>query len=78
MLTICSEPGCSTLVMGGRCLEHERRPIREFVRGRPLITAVPPQTETYGFGVGTLAATGAVHTFDVGGSAHVERDLPRT
>jgi hypothetical protein len=78
MLTICSEPGCSTLVMGGRCLEHERRPVREFVRGRPLVTATAPQTEAYGFDVATLAATGAVHTFDVGRSARVERDLPRT
>ena len=78
MLTICSEPGCSTIVMGGRCLEHERRPIREFVRGRPLISASPPQTETYGHGIATLAASGAVHTFDVGRTAHVELDLPRT
>jgi hypothetical protein len=78
MLTICSEPGCSTLVMGGRCLEHERLPVREFVRGRPLISAAPPQTETFGFGVATLAASGSVHTFDVGRSAHVELELSRT
>ena len=77
MLTICSEPGCSTLVMGGRCLEHERRPTRVFVRGRPLISATP-QTGTYGYGVATLAATGAVHTLDTGHSARVELDLPRT
>jgi hypothetical protein len=36
MLTTCSEPGCATLVMGGRCLEHERRSTRIFVRGRPF------------------------------------------
>ena len=77
MLTICSEPGCSTLVMGGRCVEHERRPTRVFVRGRPLLTTAP-RTETYGYGVATFAATGAVHTLDVGSSAHVELDLPRT
>jgi hypothetical protein len=39
MLTTCSEPGCATLVMGGRCLEHERGPTRIFVRGRPFATA---------------------------------------
>jgi hypothetical protein len=77
MLTICSEPGCSTLVMGGRCLEHETGPIREFVRGRPLISAVP-QADVYGHGVATLAGSGTVGTFDVGRSAHVELDLPRT
>jgi hypothetical protein len=76
MLTICSEPGCSTLVMGGRCLEHETSPTRVFVRGRPLIAAAP-RTETFGYGVGSFAATGAVHSLDVGRSAHVELDLPR-
>jgi hypothetical protein len=38
MLTICSEPGCKTIVMGGRCLEHDRRQVKTFVRGRPFIT----------------------------------------
>jgi hypothetical protein len=37
MLTICSEPGCKTIVMGGRCLEHERRQVKTYVRGRPYI-----------------------------------------
>ncbi|MGH3132976.1 MAG: hypothetical protein ACRDNY_04405 [Gaiellaceae bacterium] len=37
MLTTCSEPGCSTLVMGGRCIEHERPQMRVFVRGRPYV-----------------------------------------
>ena len=38
MLTTCSVPGCSTLVMGGRCLEHEALPSRVFVRGRPFVS----------------------------------------
>jgi hypothetical protein len=36
MLTICTEPGCTTLVMGGRCVEHEPSQTRLFVRGRPF------------------------------------------
>jgi hypothetical protein len=39
MLTTCSEPGCATLVMGGRCIEHDQVPTRVFVRGRPLVAA---------------------------------------
>jgi hypothetical protein len=39
MLTTCSEPGCATLVLGGRCIEHERPATRVFVRGRPLAGA---------------------------------------
>jgi hypothetical protein len=35
MLTTCSEPGCATLVLGGYCVEHERRPVGTYVRGRP-------------------------------------------
>jgi hypothetical protein len=32
----CAWPGCETLVVGGFCLEHEVRPKRVFVRGRPF------------------------------------------
>jgi hypothetical protein len=36
MLSVCSEPGCTTLVFGdGVCLAHETRRVRKFVRGRP-------------------------------------------
>jgi hypothetical protein len=35
MLTTCNEPGCATLVLGGYCVEHERRPVSTYVRGRP-------------------------------------------
>lgn len=40
MLTTCVEPGCETLVMGGRCIEHERPQTRVFVRGRPFASSV--------------------------------------
>jgi hypothetical protein len=63
MLTTCSEPGCATLVMGGRCIEHERRPTRVFVRGRPL--AASARTGASGHTAATLAATPAVQAFDV-------------
>jgi hypothetical protein len=38
MLSVCTEPGCNTYVLGvGPCLAHERRAEREFVRGRPYV-----------------------------------------
>lgn len=54
MLTTCSEPGCVTLVMGGRCLEHQRGPTRIFVRGRPFAAA--PTTDAAGHAITTAAA----------------------
>jgi hypothetical protein len=36
LLTTCVEPGCTTLCMGGRCVEHDRPRTRVFVRGRPF------------------------------------------
>jgi hypothetical protein len=40
MLTICTEPGCTLLVMGGgKCVEHEPRQTHVFVRGRPFVSA---------------------------------------
>jgi hypothetical protein len=36
MLSVCSHPGCTTLVFGdGVCLAHETGHVRKFVRGRP-------------------------------------------
>lgn len=35
MLTRCAEPGCSTLGFGRRCISHEPKLTRVFVRGRP-------------------------------------------
>jgi hypothetical protein len=37
LLTTCAEPDCQTLVLGGWCVEHDRRPPRVFVRGRPYV-----------------------------------------
>ncbi|MCI0634479.1 MAG: hypothetical protein L0206_11280 [Actinobacteria bacterium] len=76
MLTTCSEPGCATLVMGGRCLEHERHPDRAFVRGRPF-AGDRPETAGSGYGVATLAATGAVSTLDLPESAELAFEIRR-
>lgn len=61
MLTTCSEPGCATLVMGGRCIEHERQPARTFVRGRPFAPRTESRLELVATGLSSLSATGAVH-----------------
>jgi hypothetical protein len=63
MLTTCSEPGCATLVMGGRCLEHERRPTRIFVRGRPF--AATPATDAAGHAVTTVSAAVPVRPLEL-------------
>jgi hypothetical protein len=76
MLTTCSEPGCATIVMGGRCLEHERRPRRTFVRGRPF-DGDEPDTAPTGYGVASLTAMGAVSSFDVPDTAQLAHELPR-
>ncbi len=39
MLKTCTEPGCTTWVLGGACLEHEQPQTRVFVRGRPFVRA---------------------------------------
>jgi hypothetical protein len=64
MLTTCSEPGCATLVMGGRCIEHEQVTTRVFVRGRPLVAAPPRVDEVVGHGAATLATNGATRTVE--------------
>ena len=63
MLTTCSEPGCATLVMGGRCIEHDEIPTRVFVRGRPLVR---PQRRTgaSGYGAGAFATSGVARTLE--------------
>lgn len=63
MLTTCSEPGCATLVMGGRCIEHERPATRVFVRGRPLVGA-HARTKGAVYGARTLRTTAVAHTHD--------------
>ena len=38
MLSICSEPGCTTMVIGGGpCVSHEPHVNRVFLRGRPFV-----------------------------------------
>jgi len=76
MLTTCSEPGCVTIVMGGRCLEHERRPSRTFARGRPF-ESEQPGTAPSGYGVATLAATGAASALDLPEPAELTHELSR-
>ena len=63
MLTTCNEPGCATLVMGGRCIEHEKPPTRVFVRGRPVVAA-QRRTGGAGYGLRTMATTGVARTHD--------------
>ena len=43
MLAVCSVPGCSTITMGGTCVEHDVPVTTEFPRGRPY---VPSRTHT--------------------------------
>ena len=74
MLTTCSEPGCTTLVMGGRCLEHEKAPTRIFVRGRPF--AVAAETDVSGHGLATIGATAPARTLELHGTGSA-LTLPR-
>ncbi|HEX5583898.1 hypothetical protein [Gaiella sp.] len=37
LLTPCSAPGCSTLTMGGTCVEHDVPVTTIFPRGRPYV-----------------------------------------
>ncbi len=41
MLRQCSEPGCITLTLGGRCIDHEMVVLRELPRGVPHPLPVP-------------------------------------
>ena len=37
MLSVCPEPGCTTLTMGGTCVEHDPPVTTVFPRGRPYV-----------------------------------------
>jgi hypothetical protein len=37
LLRTCTHPGCGTLTLGDTCVEHERRTVRDFPRGRPFV-----------------------------------------
>ena len=38
MLSVCPEPGCSMLTMGGTCVEHDPPVTITFPRGRPHVS----------------------------------------
>ena len=37
MLSVCPEPGCTTLTMGGTCVAHDPPVKATFTRGRPFV-----------------------------------------
>jgi hypothetical protein len=37
MLSVCPEPGCTTLTMGGTCVAHDPPVTATFTRGRPYV-----------------------------------------
>ena len=37
MLSVCPEPGCTTLTMGGTCVAHDAPVTVTFTRGRPYV-----------------------------------------
>ena len=37
MLSVCTEPGCTMLTMGGTCVEHDPPVTVTFARGRPYV-----------------------------------------
>jgi hypothetical protein len=40
MLAVCPVPGCSTITMGGTCVEHDQPVTTVFPRGRPYVPDV--------------------------------------
>jgi hypothetical protein len=52
MLTACSAPGCSTLTMGGTCVEHDPPVSATYPRGRPYVARLtsPPELSLVGGG----------------------------
>ena len=45
MLSTCTEPGCTTLTMGGTCVEHDLPVTVTFERGRPFVVEASPAVE---------------------------------
>lgn len=39
MLSLCTEPGCTTLTLGGTCVAHDPPVKLVFTRGRPFTPA---------------------------------------
>lgn len=47
LLTVCPVPGCSTLTMGGTCVEHDPPVKTTFPRGRPYIGKSAAHAESF-------------------------------
>ena len=45
MLSVCPEPGCTTLTMGGTCVAHDPPMTVTFERGRPFVTNAAADAE---------------------------------
>jgi hypothetical protein len=37
ILTVCLAPDCSTLTLGGTCVDHDPRDLPTYPRGRPFV-----------------------------------------
>jgi hypothetical protein len=44
MLSVCPEPGCTTLTMGGTCVAHDPPVTVTFTRGRPYVGKAAAET----------------------------------
>jgi hypothetical protein len=47
MLRECSEPGCVTLTLGGRCIAHEPGVVAEMPRGVPYLLPASMSEEAW-------------------------------
>lgn len=41
LLSVCPVEGCTTLTMGGTCVEHDPPATAVFERGRPFVATAP-------------------------------------
>ena len=44
LLTACTKPGCSTMTMGGTCVEHDMPSLVVYPRGRPFPALQPARS----------------------------------
>jgi len=45
MLSVCPVEGCTTLTMGGTCVEHDLPVTVTFERGRPFVATTPASVD---------------------------------